>query len=349
MPETHSQSWSALADTVLAGSAPTRDEALSVLRAPDDEMLAVLDAAFRVRRRYFGKQVQLYYLVNAKSGLCPEDCGYCSQSRISSAEIERYPFLSRDELLEGAGRAAKAGACTYCIVASGRGPTDREVDHVAETVREIKDQYGLRICACLGILKDGQAQRLRAAGVDRFNHNLNTSEAHHASICSTHGYEDRTRTLEEVKAAGISPCSGGIIGMGERMEDVVDLAFSLRELEVESIPVNFYHPIPGPPLAHLCSLNPRYCLKALAMFRFVNPTREIRMAGGRELHLGSMQAMGLYAANSLFISDYLTTPGQGVEADHKMLRELGFEVVGVSRSGTEEARERAVAGVAAAG
>ncbi len=299
-----------------------------MLRAPDDEVLAILDAAFRVRRHYFGKQVQLYYLVNAKSGLCPEDCHYCSQSRVSEAPIEKYPLMSREELLEGARRAAEAQACTYCIVASGRGPTERELDHVADTVREIKERYSLRVCACLGILKSGQAERLKAAGVDRFNHNLNTSEEFHGRICTTHGYEDRTRTLAEVKEAGISPCSGGIIGMGESHEDVVDLAFSLRDLAVESIPVNFYHPVPGTPLAHLWTLNPRYCLKVLAMFRLVNPSREIRMAGGRELHLGSLQAMGLYAANSLFVSDYLTTPGQGVEADHEMVRELGFEVAG---------------------
>lgn len=325
-PQAPPTSWSDLAQRVLEGRPITRDEALAVLRAPDEELLALLDAAYTVRRRFWGKQVQLYYLVNAKSGLCPEDCGYCSQSKTSTAPIDRYPLMSREELLDGARRAAASGACTYCIVASGRGPTEREVEHVAETVREIKQEYGLRICACLGILKPGQAERLREAGVDRFNHNLNTSESHHGSICSTHGYEDRVRTLTEVKEAGISMCSGGIIGMGERHEDVVDLAFALRELGVESIPVNFFHPIPGTPLAHLWTLNPRYCLKVLAMFRFVNPSREIRIAGGRELHLGSLQALGLYAANSLFVSDYLTTPGQGVEADHKMIRDLGFEV-----------------------
>lgn len=325
-PETAAADWSALAQGVLEGRPITRAEALAVLRAPDEELLAVLDAAFRVRRHYFGKQVQLYYLVNAKSGLCPEDCNYCSQSKVSGAEIERYPFLSKEELLDGARRAAEAKACTYCIVASGRGPTEREVDHVADTVREIKDRYGLRVCACLGILKEGQAERLKEAGVDRFNHNLNTSESHHDSIVTTHSYEDRTRTLREVKEAGISTCSGGIIGMGESHEDVVDLAFALSKLDIDSIPVNFFHPIPGTPLSHLWTLNPRFCLKVLAMFRLVNPSKEIRIAGGRELHLGSLQAMGLYAANSLFVSDYLTTPGQGIEADHKMVRELGFEV-----------------------
>jgi biotin synthase len=203
---------------------------------------------------------------------------------------------------------------------------------VISAVREIKSSYPLRICCCLGILSEGQAERLKDAGVDRFNHNLNTSEEFHEEICSTHTYADRVRTIERVKDAGISPCCGGIIGMGERDEDVVDLAFSLRELEVESIPLNFYHPIPGTPFAGVWKLNPRYCLKALAMFRLVNPSREIRIAGGRELHLGSLQALGLYAANSLFVSDYLTTQGQAAEADYKMIEDLGFEVAAVHAS-----------------
>ncbi len=318
--------WAALAERTLAGVAIDRDTALAVLRAPDDELLALLAAAFEVRRAFFGRQVQLYYLINAKSGLCPEDCHYCSQSRVSRADIPRYPLLSREALLEGAQRAVECRACTYCIVTSGRGPTERELEHVIEAVREIKARFPLRICACLGILSNGQAERLRAAGVDRFNHNLNTSEAFHPSICTTHTYRDRVRTVQRVKAAGISPCCGGILGMGERDEDVVDLAFALRELEVESIPVNFYHPIPGTPLQHLWELNPRYCLKALCMFRFVNPDREIRIAGGRELHLGSLQPLGLYPANSLFVSDYLTTRGQPASADFRMIEDLGFEI-----------------------
>jgi biotin synthase len=318
--------WRELASSVLAGRRIGQEEALGVLQAPDEELLQVLAAAFEVRRAHFGKQVQLYYLLNAKSGLCPEDCHYCSQSRISTAEIPRYPFLSREELLAGARRAAEARACTYCIVSSGRGPTDRELDHVIAAVREIKESLPLRICCCLGILSEGQAERLKDAGVDRFNHNLNTSEAHHSRICTTHQYEDRVRTVERVKAAGISPCCGGIIGMGERDEDVVSLAFALRELEVESIPVNFLHPVPGTPLAETWRLDPRYCLKVLSMFRFVNPDREIRIAGGRELHLGSLQPLGLYPANSLFVSDYLTTQGQSAEADFRMIEELGFEI-----------------------
>jgi biotin synthase len=333
-------SWAALAREVLQGSPVDQQTALSILRAPDAEVLPLLAAAYELRRAYFGNQVQLYYLVNAKSGLCPEDCHYCSQSRISSAVIPRYPFLTREELLEGARRAVASKACTYCIVASGRGPTERELQHVVAAVREIKQAFPLRICCCLGILSEGQAERLREAGVDRFNHNLNTSEAFHAGICSTHTHADRVRTIERVKDAGISPCCGGILGMGERDEDVVSLAFALRDLEVESIPINFLHPIPGTPLADTWHLDPRYCLKALCMFRFVNPSREIRIAGGRELHLRSLQPLGLYPANSLFVSDYLTTRGQSAEDDFRMIEDLGFEIArGANHGDTETQRD----------
>jgi len=318
--------WSDLARRILGGDAIDRRTALAVLQAPDEELLAVLNAAFDVRRAYFGRTVQLYYLMNAKSGLCPEDCNYCSQSRISTAEIPRYPLMSREELVAGAHRAMEHKACTFCIVASGRGPTNRELEHVVEAVREIRETTPLRICACLGILADGQAERLRDAGVERFNHNLNTSEEYHGEICTTHTFQNRVDTVEEIKAAGISPCSGGIVGMGESDEDVVSLAFALRDLEVESIPVNFYHPVEGTPLAETWNLNPRYCLKVLAMFRFVNPSREIRIAGGRELHLRALQPLGLYAANSIFVSDYLTTQGQSAADDFRMIEDLGFEI-----------------------
>jgi biotin synthase len=325
-PPADALDWTSLARRVLDGEPATREEALAVLRSPDDGLLSLLAAAFEVRRRYFGRDVQLYYLQNAKSGLCPEDCHYCSQSRVSTAPVERYPLLSREEILAGARRAAESDACTYCLVTSGRGPTERELEQVIDAVREIKRTLPLRVCACLGILAEGQAERLKEAGVDRFNHNLNTSEAYHGSICTTHRYEDRVRTVEQVKAAGISPCCGGIVGMGESDEDVVDLAFALRELEVESIPVNFLHPVDGTPLAGTWRLDPSYCLRVLCMFRFVNPTREIRIAGGRELHLGSLQPLGLYPANSIFVSDYLTTKGQSADDDRRMIADLGFRI-----------------------
>jgi biotin synthase len=319
--------WQQLADDVLAGETLTREQALAVLECPDEELLDLLSAVYRVRRRWFGNQVQLYFLMNAKSGLCPEDCSYCSQSKVSEAEIPRYNLLSRDKLLEGARMAAERKARTYCIVISARGPNEREMAAVTSIVPQIKQKYNLKICACLGLLTPDQAQQLKDCGVDRVNHNLNTSDSYYGEICTTHTFSDRLDTLRAVRDAGMEMCSGGIIGMGERREDVVDLAITLRELGVQSIPVNFLNPIDGTPLAGRSDLNPRYCLKVLAMFRLVNPDREIRIAGGRELHLGSMQAFGLYAANSIFVGDYLTTKGQTPEADYEMIRDLGFEVV----------------------
>lgn len=328
--------WQQLAEQVLAGNPLSDEAALSVLRCPDNELLDLLAAVFRVRQAHFGNQVQLYFLMNAKSGLCPEDCSYCSQSKVSDAEIPKYNLLQPEKLMEGARLAAERQAKTYCIVISARGPNEREMKAVCDIVPKIKQKYGLDICACLGLLTDEQAERLKAAGVNRVNHNLNTSEKHYESICSTHTYEDRKATLRSVRDAGMEMCSGGIIGMGEEDIDVVRMARDLSDLGVHSIPVNFLNPIDGTPLASsnglnqiaINNLNPRYCLKVLAMFRLMLPDREIRIAGGREMHLRSLQPLGLYAANSLFVGDYLTTKGQPADDDYRMLEDLGFEVVG---------------------
>ena len=315
-----------LADRVLSGEPIDRQQALELLETPDENLLDLMAGAYRIRQRYFGKTVQLYFLMNAKSGLCPEDCSYCSQSKVSDAEIPKYNLLSRDKLLDGARIAVERESKTYCIVISARGPNEREIAAVESIVPEIKEKYDLKICACLGLLSDEQAQRLKAAGVDRVNHNLNTSASFYSKICTTHTYQDRIDTLEAVRDAGMELCSGGIIGMGEKLDDIVGMAFSLRELEVQSIPLNFLNAIEGTPLEDQHELNPRLCLKALAMFRYVNPDREIRIAGGREIHLRSLQPLGLYAANSIFVGDYLTTQGQPPKEDYEMIRDLGFEV-----------------------
>jgi biotin synthase len=318
--------WHDLAHRVLAGHVVTSAEALAILQAPEEEVLDILAAAYKIRQRWFGKTVQLYFLMNAKSGLCPEDCHYCSQSKVSEAEIPRYNILNREQLLDGAKVAFERGSKTYCIVISARGPSEREMNAVEQIVPAIKSQYDLEVCACLGLLTPDQAQRLKACGVDKVNHNVNTSPEYYEKICTTHTYGDRLETLRSLRAAGLQLCSGGIIGMGEQDEDVVRMAFELRELAVESIPLNFLNAIEGTPLQGNDRLNPRYCLKALAMFRFVNPSSELRIAGGRELHLGSLQALGLYAANSIFVGDYLTTKGQAPEADYKLIADLGFTV-----------------------
>lgn len=322
-----SSDYAALAQRVLIGHRLTEAEGLAILATPDAELLELMAAAYRIRRHYFGNTVHLHFLINAKSGLCPEDCSYCSQSRVSRAEIPKYNLLNREQLLDGARVAAQRGSRTYCIVISARSPNERELREVETLVPEIKRQYGVRICTSLGLLNDEQARRLKACGVDRINHNVNTSEDYYAEICTTHSYRDRVETLRAVREAGLEICSGGIIGMGERDADVVHMALELRQLNVQSIPINFLHPIAGTPLADRRELTARRCLKTLALFRFANPACELRMAAGRELHLGSMQCLGLYAANSLFVGDYLTTKGQPPEADYRMIEEMGFVIV----------------------
>ncbi len=318
--------WGRLADRILNGHRLTEEEGLAILASSDDELLEVLAGAYRLRRRYFGNTVQLYFLMNAKSGLCPEDCSYCSQSKVSEAEIPRYNLLSRDKLLDGARLAFERQSKTYCIVISARGPNEREIHAIETIVPEIKAKYDLKICACLGLLTPDQAQRLKACGVDRVNHNLNTSREHYAEICTTHTYQDRLDTLHAVREAGLEMCSGGILGMGQQPRDLVRMALELRDLEVVSIPINFLHPIDGTPLAGQSDLTPRDCLRGLALFRYANPDRELRIAGGRELHLGSLQPLGLYAANSIFVGDYLTTLGQSPEQDYKMIEDMGFVI-----------------------
>jgi biotin synthase len=325
--ESDESCWDDLSRRILTGHRLTRAEGLSLLQSPDFDLPSLLAAAFRIRRRHFGRKVHLYYLKNAKSGLCPEDCGYCSQSIVADSAIDRYPLLNETKLLEGARQAFESQARTYCIVASGRGPSDREVEHVASVVTKVKAKYGLHICCCLGLLSPGQATRLKEAGVDRINHNLNTSRRFYDQICSTHSFDDRIKTLRVARDAGMELCCGMIVGMGEVDDDVVDVALELRDIGVESIPINFLHAIPGTPLENVHVLNPRYCLKVLCLMRLANPSTEIRIAGGREVNLRSLQAMGLYPANSMFVSDYLTTKGQPAADDFRMVEDLGFEVV----------------------
>jgi biotin synthase len=315
-----------LADKALQGIIPEREEMKTVLNTPDERLPGLLDAAFQVRHHYFGKRVQIHMLMNAKSGLCPEDCHYCSQSSVSHAPIDKYPFLPREKLIEGAKKAKAAGAVRFCIVNSGRGPTNKEIQEITEVVREIKSQVSINICCSLGLMDEGKVQTLKEAGVERINHNLNTSEQHHPNICTTHTYADRVETVNNVKSVGLSSCCGGIMGMGETDDDIIDLAFSLRKLGVDSIPLNFLHPIDGTPFAGLHTLTPQRCLKILCLFRFVNPDKELRIGGGRELNLRSLQPLALYPANSLFVNGYLTTPGQEASETHRMIADLGFEI-----------------------
>ena len=325
-----SQDWVGLSQRVLAGDVVCRDDARSVLASPDDELLAVLHAAFLVRRRRFGREVTLHVIRNAKSGACGEDCAYCSQSAASTADIPCYPLQTAEQLLAGARDAMATGAVRYCIVTSGRSPSPADLAHICRAVRQIREAFPLQICVSMGIIGLDQARQLKAAGVHRYNHNLETSERFFPSICTTHSYADRRATAAAVKSADLELCSGGLMGMGESLDDRVDLAFALRDANADAVPLNFLDPRPGTPLAPRARISAADALRALAMFRFVLPDREIRIAGGREACLGPLQALALYPANSMFTSGYLTTSGQGCEADRRMLAAAGFSVTEIT-------------------
>ncbi len=315
-----------LAQKALNDELLTRAESRAVLGTPDDDLLPLLQAAFLVRSKYFGKTVRLQMLQNAKSGACQEDCHYCSQSAVSTAPIERYNLLPQKQMVEGARQAAASKAQRYCIVISGRSPLDREIDEIAGAVRAIKQEIPIQICCSLGLMNEGQAKRLKSAGVDRVNHNLNTSEAFHSSICTTHTFQDRLATITNARAAGLEICSGGIVGMGEQDEDLIDLAMALRDVQPDSIPLNMLTPVAGTPLEQADHLTPQRCLKVLCLFRFLHPRTEIRIAGGREHNLRSLQPLALYPADSVFVNGYLTTPGAPAPEVWGMIKDLGFTI-----------------------
>jgi biotin synthase len=315
-----------LAQQVLDEAPYSKEAVLPLLTDDQVPLTDILAAAFRIRSRFFGKEVTLHILNNVQNGVCPEDCRYCAQSAGSSAAIEEYPMKPDNEILMEAERAYKNGACRYCMVFSGSGPEPDRIEHLCSLVREIKQRFSIEVCVSPGRIDYQQALRLRAAGLDRLNHNLNTSLQNYANICTTHTFTDRLETLRAARAADLAVCSGLIVGMGETAEDLVDIALTFRTLGVHSIPVNFLIPVSGQDIPGARPLTPEYCLRVLCMFRFLNPRTEIRMAAGRELHLRSLQVMGLFAANSLFLSGYLNVSGHPDVETLQMIRDAGFDI-----------------------
>ncbi len=328
-----------LSSQSLRGEGPTREQALALLATGNDELLDVVAAAGRVRRHFFGSRVKLNLIVNLKSGLCPEDCSYCSQRLGSDSDILKYSWISPEDAADTADRAVAGGAKRVCLVASGRGPSERDITRVVDTIGAVKQrQPDVEVCVCLGLLKAGQGERLRDAGALAYNHNLNTSEERYKQVCSTHTYTDRVDTVIRSAGAGLSPCSGAIFGMGENDDDIVDLALRLRELGPDSVPINFLIPFEGTPLAGRWQLTPQRCLRILALFRFTFPDVEVRLAGGREIHLRTLQPLALHIANSMFLGDYLTSEGQPGAADLAMIADAGLVVEGVDEQTLPDAR-----------
>ncbi|MGL5406920.1 MAG: biotin synthase BioB [Propionibacteriaceae bacterium] len=319
---------SSVTAAALRGEPASREEALAML-TDEVDLTELSSAAAQVRRQFFGNKMKLNYLVNLKSGLCPEDCSYCSQAKTADTDVLKYKWLDKDTAAHAAAAGVAGGARRVCLVASGRKPTDRDVERVADIIGAIHEESpDVEVCACLGFLTEQQATRLHEAGADAYNHNLNTSEDHYSDICSTHDYADRVDTVEKARVGGLSPCSGLIAGMGETDEQLVDVVFALRELGVDSVPVNFLLPFEGTPFAGHRDLTPQRCLRILAMVRFVHPDTEVRAAAGREYHLRSLQPLAMLIANSIFLGDYLTSEGQAGAADLAMIQDLGLEIEG---------------------
>ena len=317
-----------LAEKSLNGDCLTEDECKQVLTTPSEDLLLLLNAAFKVRKTYFDRDVSIHILNNAKNGHCPEDCSYCVQAKSSDTDIVDYPMKTEDEIMLEAKSAYESGAFRYCMVFAGRGPSKKRVEKLSGLVKKIKETYPIQVCLSPGLIDDADEQQLKEAGLDRLNHNLNTSEQMYEKICTTHTYQDRLNTLKSAQKAGLETCSGMIVGMGETADDIIEVALKLRDLKSPSIPVNFYMPVEGAPLAEdidpFKALSPEYCLKVLCLMRFLNPKAELRAAAGREIHLRSMQSFALYPANSLFMDGYLNTKGSNMEGTLQMIKDAGF-------------------------
>lgn len=322
-----------LADDALAGQAPDADACRRILTDHALELMPLLNAAYAVRHAHFGNAVQVHILNNAQNGRCPEDCSYCTQAKTSDADIEPYPIKNEAEVLGEAERAYRAGAHRYCMVFSGRGPTDKRTRQLAGYIRAVKERFpSLEVCVSAGLLDDDKARTLKDAGLDRLNHNLNTSRDNYAQICTTHTYDDRLNTLLSAKRAGLETCSGLIVGMGESADELVEVAQTLASVGAESIPVNFLLPFEGnvldkPLTSSGRDLSPDYCLRVLCLFRFTSPKADVRCAAGREFHLRSLEAMCLYPANSLFLDGYLNGRGAERRRTYRMIQDAGFEIV----------------------
>ena len=303
-----------------------RDSALALSHRKGAEMYDLFALANRVREKFRGNSVDLCSIINAKSGACPEDCSFCAQSAHSRSDTNVYPLLSKEKILDAAVSAKKNGVRRFCIVTSGKKPSNKELDEICNFISEIRD-LGLLPCATLGMLDTGQLRQLKDAGLNRYHHNLETSEHFFSEICTTHTYRDKIKTIEAAKSIDLSICSGGIFGLGESWEDRIDMAFALKETGVDSVPLNFFTPIKGTLSGNRELLNPLEALKIIALYRLVLPECEIRVCGGRPVTLRDLHSHIFQAgADGLLIGNYLTTDGRDPEDDLQMIKDLGFEI-----------------------
>jgi biotin synthase len=311
--------------TVLSGKDISREEALGLACASGADLVDLFAAANRIREQFRGQRLDICSIVNAKSGACTENCSYCAQSVHYSTNAPVYPLISPDQIAAAAESAVRNNARRFCIVTSGRGiENDHDLETIAHGIRRVRES-GLSPCATLGTLTREQLAYLKDAGLDRYHHNIETSRNYFGVICTTHTFDDRIAVLRNASSLGLSACSGGILGMGETMHDRIDMAFVLRELEVDSVPLNFLMPVPGTPLGNVSPIAPLDALHALALFRFILPTKEIRICGGRGSALRALHPLIFLAgADGFMIGNYLTRNGPDPADDLRMVNDLGF-------------------------
>ncbi|MCB1174638.1 MAG: biotin synthase BioB [Leptospiraceae bacterium] len=316
-----------LADLSQESILPTAATLAAILDPERTALADILQSAGSLRRKYFQNQVRIHILNNVRNGHCKEDCGYCAQRKGRQVEIAAYADKTDAEILAEARQAWQSGAWRYCMATSGTGLNAKSTERFAKIIRQIKSEMPIQVCLSAGLVRDpSMAAVLQNAGLDRYNHNLNTAESHYDKICSTHEYQDRLQTLRTMQSAGVSLCSGIIAGLGESDAELVDMALTLRQMNVPSIPVNFFIPVEGHAIQNPGTLDAERCLRILALFRLTNPSAEIRMAAGRELYLGDRQPEALAISNSLFMSGYLNARGQSSDDTIGMILQAGYEI-----------------------
>ena len=304
----------------------SRDEAIAILDTPDEELEALIDRASSLRYKYKGNRVSIHILTNARSGNCSQDCAYCARSCRSKADIEKYKWVDEETLYHDNDFVNEHHLSRHCIGLSGMKFTDAEIEELARRIRKMKEQ-GTHLCCSIGFLTEKQAKMLKDAGLDRINHNLNSSRSFYPEICTTHTYDQRVNNIKMLQSLGFEICSGGIVGMGESKEDIVDMLMDLREINPESVPINFLLPIPGTKLADrdISELTPDYCMKVLCLARLMVPKSDIRCAAGREVYFKGLEPELFKVVDSIFASGYLTAGGQGIDDTMKMIKDAGFD------------------------
>ncbi len=321
-----------IVDRSLNGEQITFEDGLFILNYPDELIDQLIEEVKKIREAVFGNQVEFCSLINAKNGACSEDCSFCAQSSKYPTPINAYPLVSKKELLEGAEKAVSIKANRYCIVTSGRRASEEEVEQIADAVKEIRERYPIKVCVSLGSIDEKSLKKLKDAGVDRVNHNLETSKRFFPNIVTTHPWEERYETIKNIQKVGLSTCTGGIFGLGETDEDIVDLAMTYRQLKVDSIPLNFLIPIPGTPLEDAKKLTPERCLKIISLFKVFNPWSELRLCGGREQNLGKYHDTAMEIANCLMAGGYLTRAGRAPGKDEEMVKKLNRKLITEGKS-----------------